>query len=409
MLNNKNTDYATKYKILKGCTLYNFRLENPFKQLEGPRGITPSSTLTDMKYYVCTTGNVVDVVVAPSEPDPEPAPGPAPGPAPPLPIQYSVTTIAGSFPGFNNAIGELATFASPFGVVLTSTSNIVVTDTDNHRIRLITPDSNVTTLAGGDQGFADGTGNSANFRRVRGIAVISNSNFVVADTFNNRIRLVTPQGVVTTIAGSNQGFSNDTGTAARFDTPYGVAVFPNSNIVVADRNNNRIRLVTPQGVVTTIAGNGIPDFVNDIGTTARFHLPSGVAVLSNGNIVVADTNNHRIRLITPNSNVTTLAGSNQGFSNGTGTAARFNEPRGIAVLSNGNIIVADSGNHSIRLVTPEGVVTTIAGSNGGFANGIGIAASFSNPQGVTVYPNGNIVVADSGNNRIRQISIVTSV
>jgi sugar lactone lactonase YvrE len=266
----------------------------------------------------------------------------------------------------------------------------------------------VTTLAGSGQGFADGTGAGASFYYPFGLAVLPDGNIVVADTFNNRIRLVNPtSAVVTTLAGSNAGYGDGTGTGptASFFQPYGVAVIPSNNvIVVADTANNRIRRVTyPGGVVTTLAG-GNAAFADGTGEGAKFSGPHGVAVTSTGVIVVADADNHRIRLVTQAGVVTTLAGSSQGFADGTGAAASFNGPRGVAVTSTGDIVVADSGNNRIRLVTPAGVVTTLAGNGGGtFADGTGTGASFWNLRGVAVTSTGDVVVADTFNNRIRLI------
>jgi hypothetical protein len=323
-----------------------------------------------------------------------------------------VTTLAGAagVGAFADGTGAGARFNYQSGVAVTSTGDIVVADTDNHRIRLVTPAGVVTTLAGsGTPAFADGTGAAASFNKPWGVAVIPSSGvIVVADQNNHRIRLVTPLGVVTTLAGSGTAaFADGAGAAASFNLPVGVAVTPTGDIIVADRGNNRIRLVTSAGVVTTLAGQTTGGFLDGTGAGARFSSPYGVAVIpSSGVIVVADTNNFRIRLVTPLGVVTTLAGSTQGFANGTGAGVSFNEPFGVAVIpSSGDIVVADASNHRIRLVTPLGVVTTLAGSgSNAFADGTGAAASFAYPYGVAVTPTGDVVVADSVNLRIRVIT-----
>lgn len=270
----------------------------------------------------------------------------------------------------------------------------------------------VTTLAGSSNGFADGTGAAAQFKESYGIAVLPDGNIVVADSYNNRIRLVTPSGVVTTLAGqTTAGSADGTGSDASFNIPYGVAVIPSSgNIVVADTFNHRIRLVTyPGGVVTTLAGSGSLGTTDGTGTAASFNYPTGVAVIpSTGVIVVTDNNSHRIRLVTPAGVVTTLAGSGIGYADGTGAAASFKYPSGVAVIpSSGDVVVADTNNNRIRLITyPGGVVTTLAGqTTAGSADGTGAAASFNQPFGVAVIPSsGVIVVTDTLNRRIRLVT-----
>ena len=328
-----------------------------------------------------------------------------------------VTTLAGSgSAAFADGTGAAASFLGPRGIaVIPSSGNIVVADTSNERIRLVTPAGVVTTLAGsGSPAYADGTGAAASFNSPRAVAVIPSSGvIVVADYSNNRIRLVTQAGVVTTLAGSGSGaFADGTGAAASFNQPHGVAVIPSTgDIVVADTANNRIRLITPLGVVTTLAGSNAGTFANGTGTAARFQSPHGVAVLPDGNIVVADMNNMRIRLVTyPGGVVTTLAGSgSNAFADGTGAAASFQYPSAVAVIPSTNVIVvADSDNTRIRLVTyPGGVVTTLAGSgSNAFADGTGAAASFFYVYGVAVDPfTDRVYVADVGNNRIRQITL----
>jgi sugar lactone lactonase YvrE len=268
----------------------------------------------------------------------------------------------------------------------------------------------VTTLAGnGSPAFADGTGTNARFTYPFGVALTSSGVIVVADTFNNRIRFADPtSGVVTTLAGSGSGtFADGTGAAASFYYPLGVALLSNGIIVVADTFNNRIRLVNPtSGVVTTLAGSSNYDFADGTGTGASFRRPGAVAVTSTDVIVVSDSDNHRIRLVTyPGGVVTTLAGSNYDFADGTGTGASFRLPRGLAMTSTGDIILADAENNRIRRITyPGGVVTTIAGSSGGFADGTGTAANFASPTGVAVTSTGVIVVIELGNHRIRLVT-----
>jgi len=318
---------------------------------------------------------------------------------------WMVTTLAGSgTAGSADGTGTAAQFSGPRGVAVDSSGNVYVADTLNNRIRKITPEGVVSTLAGSTSGFADATGTAAKFDRPQGVAVDSSGNVYVADYSNNRIRKITSAGVVTTLAGDRaEGDANGTGTAARFHSPSGVAVDSSGNVYVADRSNHRIRKITPEGVVSTLAGTATPGHVDTRGTEAKFNFPERVAVDSSGNVYVADTNNHRIRKITPEGEVTTLAGSTRGFADGAGTKAWFDEPIGVAVDSSGNVYVADSYNHRIRKITPAGVATTLAGSTADSADGTGTAAKFHSPIGVAVDSSGNVHVADSNNHRIRKI------
>jgi hypothetical protein len=315
-----------------------------------------------------------------------------------------VTSLAGQYPGYADGTGTAASFNYPSGVaVIPSTGCLVLADSSNHRLRLVTPLGVVTTLAGsGITAFADGTGTAASFSYPSGVAVIPSSGLiVVADSGNGRIRLLNPTTrTVTTIAGNCSfnsfgycigDFADGIGTAARFSWPSGVAVIPSSGlIVVADSYNNRIRLVDPtSGAVTTLAGSGYEAFADGAGIAASFDNPQGVAVIpSSGLIVVADTSNHRIRLVDPSSGVVnTLSGRTSGFADGTGTAARFNNPFGVAVIpSSGLIVVADSQN-KIRLVNPSsGIVTTL---------------SFNYPYRVAVIPSSSVIlVTDISQHRI---------
>ena len=215
--------------------------------------------------------------------------------------------------------------------------------------------------------------------------------------------------VVSTFAGSGVvGSADGAGILASFRDPTGVAVDSNGNVYVAEPWNCLIRKISPSGVVTTLAGVGSTSGHTDgNGPQALFSGPSGLAVDSSGTVYVADTWNNLIRKITPGGEVTTWAGSVQGYADGTGANASFFGPSGLAVDSNGNVYVADAWNHLIRKITPSGVVTTLAGTArvGGYEDGIGTQASFSGPTGLAIDRSGNLYVADPGNHVIRKITL----
>jgi sugar lactone lactonase YvrE len=319
-----------------------------------------------------------------------------------------VTTLAGSVNyGYADGTGAAAQFNLPEGVAVDASGNVYVADTGNNCIRKVTAAGVVTTLAGSvTNGFADGTGAAAQFNSPSGVAVDASGNVYVADTYNNCIRKVTAAGVVTTLAGSvNYGYADGTGAAAQFSSPYGVAVDASGNVYVADSGNNCIRMVTAAGVVTTLAGSLYAGSADGTNAAARFNYPVGVAVDASGNVYVADFGNNCIRKVTAAGVVTTLAGSTEGYADGTGMAAQFNLPSGVAVDANGNVYVADYGNNCIRKVTATGVVTTLAGSvNYGYADGTGAAAMFYYPEGVAVDASGNVYVADTYNYYIRKVT-----
>jgi hypothetical protein len=335
-----------------------------------------------------------------------------------------VTTLAGQSGSFGsaNGTGSAARFENPNGLSVDSAGNVYVADTVNHTIRKLTPAGVVTTLAGlaGRSGSTDGTNSNARFNFPTAVAVDSATNIYVTDTFSHTIRKVTPVGtswVVTTLAGlaGSSGFADGTNSNARFIEPNGVALDSAGNLYVADLGNGTVRQLTPVGtnwMVTTVAGlAGSLGSANGIYSIARFNLPTGVAVDSADNVYVADLGNGTIRKLTQagtNWAVITLAGTGgiHGSTEGTGMDARFHGPSGVAVDGAKNVYVADQINHTIRKVTPAGVVTTLAGQAGYASNadGTGNDARFRSPSGVAVDSTGNVYVADTWNCTIRKVT-----
>ena len=319
-----------------------------------------------------------------------------------------VTTLAGSGKkGFADGAGASASFMAQAGIALDRGGNIYVADAYGNKIRKVTPAGFVTTIAGsGKEGFANGPGLEALFRGPAGIAVDEDGNIYTAEWQGHRVRKITPEGIVTTLAGSGKaGFSDGTGEKAIFNSPGGIAIDSKGNIYVADSKNHRIRKITPSGVVTTIAGSGKNEFADGRNTEAAFKLPAGIALDGAGNIYVADMENHRVRKVTSEGVVTTIAGSGKAaFADGTGEKASFKLPLGLCVDGFGNIYLADYADNRIRKITPSGVVTTLAGSgNIGAQDGYGMEATFYGPWGVALDSLGAIYVSDQLNNKIRKI------
>ncbi len=317
-----------------------------------------------------------------------------------------VTTIAGMAPdsGSVDAVGDQARFNTPDGVALDSSGNLYVADEDNDVVRKVDPSGHVTTFAGlaGTPGSADGTGSAARFNHPTGVATDSAGNVYVADFYNDIVRKISPSGVVVTFAGQAGSSGSDDGTrsAARFDGPYGVAVDSASNVYVSDGWNDTIRKVTPAGVVTTLAGlAGFPGSSDGSGIQARFDFPMGVATDATGNVFVADHHNHTVRKVTPAGVVSTLAGIAgwAGSDDGTGSEARFWLPWGVAADTAGDIYVTEPSGNTIRKVTQSGVVTTIAGMSlhDTSADGIGRSARFASPTGIAIDCSGTVYVSDS--------------
>ena len=362
-------------------------------------------------------GIASDVLTGPDAPgnDAQSAQNAAPGApsnveAAAVAVVATVSTLAGALPGFLDATGTAAKFSEPRGIAVDTLGTIYVADKANHRIRKVSPTGVVTTLAGtGATAFAEGNPGTATFFLPHGVAVNTTGFVYVADAGNNRIRVVTPSGIVSTLAGGAAGdYINANGGNARFFGPTDVALDASNNVYVSDQINQRLRFVTAAGDVSLIAGSGVAEFNNGQGAAAGFAYASGVAV-SSGSVWLADTNNERIRKVSSGGIATTLAGSalSAPFADGTGAAATFNRPTGLALDAAGNAYIAESGGHRIRKVSPAGVVTTLAGTGqAAFADGPAASAAFEGPMGMAVDAAGNVYVCDSGNHRIRKIVTV---
>ena len=309
---------------------------------------------------------------------------------------WIVSTFAGSgSAGYTNALGAAARFGNPAGVCIDSTLDVYVADYGNNRIRKIDPTGLVTLVAGsGASALVDGTGAGASFAGPIGIACTPSGKLYVADGDDNNIRIVTPSKVVTTLAG---GFVYPTSVAI-----YGTTVYAPTN--------NRVLQVDPGGAVSTLAGTGAAGSANGAGNVATFKDPYGLGVNSDtGDIYVADTGNHKIRKVTQAAVVSVFAGKgNAASTDGVGTFASFNAPRGVAVSPAGVVFVADTGNYLIRQILPDRTVTTIAGTGSSTrVDGVGASASFTFPGAIAVSSDGTLIyVADTGSgNSIRQMAI----
>jgi len=386
--------------------------------------------------YTLTVNNLRDVNNWPVAPNTTATFSMGTSPSSTQPLIYQWLTIAGkaATTGSTDGTNSAARFYWPNGVALDSAGNLFVADSDNATVRKLTPQGTnwvTTTIAGsaGHSGSADGTNSNARFGMSGGgigqLAVDSSGNVYVPDLINGTIRRITPVGtdwVTTTIAGKAgaTGSSDGTNSAARFNSPNGIAVDTGGNLFVADAFNQTIRKLTPVGtdwVTTTIAGSaGQAGSVDGTNRQARFNFGANAAAMitvdRGGNMFVTDSGNHTIRKLTPEGTnwvATTIAGKAgvAGSTDGTNSAARFNGSSGIAVDGIGNVIVGDYGNHTIRKLMPTGtnwLVTTIGGKalSTGSANGTNSAARFAHPVGVAPDSAGNVYVVDSDNDTIRK-------
>jgi trimeric autotransporter adhesin len=322
--------------------------------------------------------------------------------------------------------GGIATSAElkyPHGVAIDASGNIYIADTNHSRIRMVTKSTGIiSTVAGtGSSGYSGdgGLATSAKLNYPYGVAIDASGNIYIADTYNHRIRMVMlSAGIISTVAGTGSyGYSGDGGlaTSAKLYYPYFVAIDASGNIYIADTNNNRVRMVTlSTGIISTVAGNGSSGYSGDGGlaTSANLYSLRGVAFDASGNIYIADTYNLRMRMVTKSTGIiSTVAGTGSyGYSGdgGIATSAKLTHPQGFAIDASGNIYIADADNHRIRMVTKStGIISTVAGTgSSGYSGdgGIATSAGLYYPRGVAIDASGNIYIADYSNHRIRMFS-----
>jgi sugar lactone lactonase YvrE len=318
----------------------------------------------------------------------------------------SVTTLAGTgAPGSNDGARDAASFTDPFGIAVDRRGNVLVSDGAINRIRLITAQGEVKTIAGSGEGYADGPAAEAQFNTPSGIAFDRDGNLLIADTSNNRIRkLSADYQTVSTVAGSGiAGFKDGTANDAQFDGPIGIAVDGQGNVYVADTYNDRIRKIAPDGSVTTLAGAGVPGMQDGDAATAMFDTPCGVAVDGLGNLYVADTANHAVRKLTPTGEVSTLTQALTSSNDGEADTS-WRRPVGLALSHDGYLFVADENSHRLMRIAPDGSAVRYAGRSAGFKDGTD--ASFNSPTGIALDSEGNLFVADSQNLMVRKIAPV---
>jgi len=341
-----------------------------------------------------------------------------------------ITTVAGN--GFSSFSGDggpatSARLSIPAGVAIDVAGNLVIADSGNSRIRKVSTNAIINTIAGNGIGGASGDGGpatGASLAAPNAVAVDGSGNLFIADYANNSVRKVSTDGGITTVAGNGLGgFSGDGGpaTSAQLGGPDGVAVDMSGNIFIADANNKRIRRVSPNGSITTVAGTGSPGFSGDGGpaTSASMGSPYGVAVDGQGNLFIADWANGRVRKLSANGIITTVAGGGRPSpccgDGGPATSASLGGPFAVAVDGSGNLFIADTIFSRVRKVSTDGIISPVAGTEiGGFSGdgGPATSASLSSPDGIALDGSGNLFITNSSSDRVRRVSpdgIITTV
>lgn len=316
------------------------------------------------------------------------------------PTTAEVGVLAGSLADFQDGPLSRAKFNAPTDVAIDLEGSLIIADWNNHSIRKI-KDGKVTTIAGnGQPGFQNGKSTQATFHSPSSVAVDHDNNIYVVDLDNHAIRKIDIKGNVTTLAGGlSVGNADGLGKFAQFYYPYGITYSVDGNLYVTDQAYGLIRKVSLAGQVKTIAGS-VNGHADGYGSQARFDYPRGITSDNDGILYVADWRGHKIRKVDPTGNVTTIAGSKEGYQDGIALKARFKRPNGIAFDDNGNIYVSEENNHKIRVIS-KGQVFTIAGSSSGYQNGIGDEVQFKFPRGIAIEGT-TIYIADMNNHRLRK-------
>jgi len=322
-----------------------------------------------------------------------------------VPTAAAVTTVAGD--GTTNLLNSPCGIAMGMG----TDDNLYVTDFGNHRIRKITPQGVITTFAGtssSEPGHNDGIGANARFWEPCGITTDAKDSFYVTDggADNGRIRRISMQAQVSSLADDGQGFVENPASREKWNNPRGIVRGEDGNLYVADSNNHRIRKISPEGQVLTLAGNGMPGSADGKAEEAQFHVPRGVAMDVAGNLYVADGANGRIRKVSPEGRVSTLS-DGQGFVENPGNVMPFRTPRSIAIDKTGILYVVEMDGHRIQQIAPSGKANIFVGNGiGGFKDGKREETpppQFHSPRELVIDTQGNLLLADYGNNRIRKI------
>jgi sugar lactone lactonase YvrE len=315
-----------------------------------------------------------------------------------------VSTVAGDGqPGATDGPGKLTRFADPFGVARDAAGNLYVADGgDNNSIRKIAPDGSSTTLAGATEGYAEGSGTAAAFNTPSGVALDAGGNLYVADTGNNAIRKVTPQGLVSTLAGDGMaGYRDGKGAGAQFNGPLAVALAADGAVYVADTYNDRIRRIAPDGTVTTVAGTGVAGLADGPAAEARFDTPGGLAITAGGELLIADMVNNAIRKLGKDGQVSTVAVAPEGERD-----ALLRSPLGLAATQDGYIYVASARHGRLAQITPKGEVAALVDVDHPPQPGYGDDGSVRlyAPRAMALAPDGSLFVTDAATFRLHHIA-----